>query len=199
MHRVALATLALAGCGSQGGGGPPDGQAGLDSAALDLASLEGDLAAPDLAMAAPIDLAPSGDIAGQCNGLTGTAPFITRQQVASSPPPMTGGMLVDGTYFLTAYAVYTGTGGATGPTGAPFSELVVHAGGFAEAVVQTQGSPILTRQNNTITTSGNNYVTTVVCPAGAPSQTLSYTATANVLTIVDAMLTPPVMATLTRQ
>jgi hypothetical protein len=56
------------------------------------------------------------DGSGPCNAIPNGAPLITQQRVASAAPTAQGGTITDGTWYLTACKLYTGAGGATGPT-----------------------------------------------------------------------------------
>jgi hypothetical protein len=88
---------------------------------------------PDLALTG--DLAPAGDVAaiepvdaGQqevglpkppanCNMMTNLGVKVAETQIAEPLPTPTGGLFPAGHRFLIAQAIYTGPGGATGPTG----------------------------------------------------------------------------------
>jgi hypothetical protein len=63
-----------------------------------------------------------------CNSLASDdAPVIHQIQIAEASPPMneSGGMLGNGTYYMTASTYYTGVGGPTGPTDPGFRRIMV--------------------------------------------------------------------------
>jgi hypothetical protein len=69
--------------------------------------------------------APPGSLAvtdgGVCATVVATT-LVTQQQVASPTPQPTGGVIAPGIYLLSQMNMYTGTGGATGPTSKVFAE-----------------------------------------------------------------------------
>ena|SRR5450432_490655 len=68
---------------------------------------------------------------GGCNSLTNMAPLVNVMSVASAMPQPVGGSVADGTYWKTASVVYTGSGGASGPTGmTEQTVLVITCGRF---------------------------------------------------------------------
>jgi hypothetical protein len=114
---------------------------------------------------------------GECNALVNGAPQVTANQVASVAPPATGGTLVDGTYFLTSVTIYTGFGGATGPTGSAESVTLQLASGIAQSVAGSSGS--VSHETATLTpTSPTTLTASTTCPAPKTPTTLSYSATA---------------------
>jgi hypothetical protein len=56
-------------------------------------------------------------LSGSCNTIANDGTPIAETRVAAAMPTGSGGTLVDGTYHLTRREIYTGTGGASGPTG----------------------------------------------------------------------------------
>jgi hypothetical protein len=185
-----LVTIA-AGCGSDskpppadGGTVRPDGGAALDGGA----AVDGGAAAdggPVTDGGAPSDGGSNCPDAGvPCNTLTNGATTATRQQVAQNTPAFTGGTPVPGTYFSTASTVYTGPGGATGPTAdTERTTLVMSASSFQ--VVSDKGDGCAgERFNANYTTSGNQMTATFTCggPPGG-SQAFLYTATSTTFTL----------------
>jgi hypothetical protein len=57
------------------------------------------------------------DDGGACNALANTAPPVPETMVPGEAPAATGGAFVPGLYYLTKWEIYTGDGGASGPTG----------------------------------------------------------------------------------
>jgi hypothetical protein len=73
---------------------------------------------------------------GGCNSLTNTAPPVNVISVPSAMPQAVGGSVVDGTYWKTASVVYTGSGGASGPTGKTEQTVLVLACGRFDLVTR---------------------------------------------------------------
>jgi hypothetical protein len=137
--------------------------------AFDAAPADG-VARPD---AASSEAAPDVD-SGLCNNVANTAPSVAQMDVASARPAGTGGTILDGTYFKTGDAVYTGPGGASGSTGLGYREtLVVENASSGTALLssvfvdsQTQA---VTTERLTLTPRGAGSATLVfVCPAYGP-------------------------------
>ena len=99
---------------------------------------------------APTDVASTGDagalchfpVAGRgCAMLAQVGSPVTEMQVATAPPATTAGWYPAGLYVLTAATVYTGVGGASGPSGARYAgTLDLHGMGSVDYYqgVQTQ-------------------------------------------------------------
>jgi hypothetical protein len=98
--------------GTGGLGGP--GPTGSSDSGLGEGGEAGDAAA-----------APPGSLAvtdgGVCASVVAST-LVTQQQVAIPTPQATGGVIAPGTYVLSQMNMYTGTGGATGPTSKVFAE-----------------------------------------------------------------------------
>lgn len=73
----------------------------------------GALACPSLLGGDP----PPGAVPGACTGLVNSASVVAESWVAASAPTPRGGTVVSGVYHRTAAVIYTGPGGATGPSG----------------------------------------------------------------------------------
>lgn len=85
---------------------------------------------------------------GACNALANTAPSVPETQVAGDPPTPAGGTFVPGLYYLTRWQVFTGNGGASGPTGntrthainfhsTTYDEVLADNGGMDQRSVRT--------------------------------------------------------------
>jgi len=59
----------------------------------------------------------AGSAKTQCNEIAADLSLVEEQKKAESAPKPLGGIFEEGLYVATAYTQYTGTGGATGPTG----------------------------------------------------------------------------------
>ena len=112
------------------------------------------------------DSAPTG-----CNALTNVGTVISQAFVATDPVTGDGGAVVNGTYVLTAAAIYTGADGGSGPTGTTFLDtLAIQDGGTYERVASIvndaglDGSPL--RQNGSYTLDASSFHATQTCPAG---------------------------------
>ncbi len=120
-------------CSSQATKHPPDlPDFGLDAAAdTETPMMTTDASTVDAAM----PTCASSDL--MCNQLQNCAPKVLVQDVAMSPPSPSGGTLVEGTYVLTDFTVYTETGGMMGMTGAWFIETLQLSGGNFNDVSET--------------------------------------------------------------
>jgi hypothetical protein len=178
MVKWAFATVLplLVACSTSGGGAPaPDGgrepPPADDSGAGDTSAPSEDASAPSEG-GADVGVDAHGDAPPECNKLANLGSPVPGNLVANAAPAPTGGTLVDGTYVLTKYQVYTGPGGQSGPSGQSLASTLALAGSTYEAVSSTGGSD--TRVNGTFTTSGTSYTATVTCPGG-PTTALGYT------------------------
>jgi hypothetical protein len=138
---VALLLLVPAACTSTSNA--PAGPDGVDASAAEAAAQEsGTSYAVDASFenAVPAKDASSDDAAnlpdglpyeasdpgdgGACTSLANIASAIPQMDVAQTIPPPSGGTLVDGLYVKTRDTVYTGAGGASGPTGTMAKETL---------------------------------------------------------------------------
>lgn len=175
--RLAVVVFLVA-CGSPGPG--PDGGA---DASVDAGSQ-------------PTD---AGNDPMTCSGFVTDAGEVAQQFVATATPVGTGGPLGDGTYDLTAWAVYTGPGGATGPTGTLAAATQILESGFYrynQRLRQADGG-VEFDSNGTLTTyDGGVLVGSQNCPAGS-QPFISYTSDGTTLTIYS--VSPPWGLTLKRR
>jgi hypothetical protein len=119
-----------------------------------------------------------GGAPGACNNLVNGAQVIDKNHHAEAPPVMTGGTIVDGTYFLTAMDKYNGETGTS-----THQETWVFAGNTVQ-VVQQDG----THFSLTYTAANNILTYTITCPASQAGMTgmSPYTATATQLVTVNS-------------
>jgi uncharacterized repeat protein (TIGR02543 family) len=88
---------------------------------------------------------PSGGDAGSgetstqsCNSLVNSGPVVDGVAIpADLPTNWQGGKIPDGTYYVTQLMHFTGTGGASGPTGETFQETAVFSGATGQIVYQS--------------------------------------------------------------
>ncbi len=109
-----------------------------------------------------------------CNSLTNSAPVVNKDHDAGAPPTMTGGTVVEGTYYLTKMVQYNGENGNTA-----HQETFVFSGGTFQAA--TLGG----RFSGTYSTSGTNLTLHVTCPA-AQTVVMPYTATATQIVSINS-------------
>ena len=102
------------------------------------------------------------DASAGCNDVVNVAPVIAGQIVAANLPTPMGGTMVDGTYFETAYTIYAGPGGATGPEGVDHQLTAILAGRTARVAVLANG--VQKRYVFNIATSGTQTTWTPSCP-----------------------------------
>jgi hypothetical protein len=128
-------------------------------------------------------------VAGSCNTIAHSGSNIAITQVAEATPTAAGGTLVDGTYVLTARQIYTGVGGATGPTGEMRRQTLVisnAASGTATVhSIQSRNGGADSRETLTAMPSGTTFAMTRVCPPPSASGAFMYTATGSTLLTID--------------
>jgi hypothetical protein len=137
------------------------------------------------------DAGPPGTCGGACNTFPNISPPITRTVVQGSPPTMTGGTIVDGTYLVTSIIQYNGDS-----TPYSLSETSVIGGNIDAWVASTNGQPPV-RFTTTFTTTNNQMAFTFCCPT-AGNLTISYTTDGATLSHIDAA-NPNRVITYTRQ
>jgi hypothetical protein len=118
---------------------------------------------------------PTEAAGGACNTLTNTAPVVAEAALAAEAPTPAGGMVADGTYFLTAATVFTGKGGGTGPTGTRYQWVTKSTGDTYEVSLRITGrgaSDSVT--SGTSVTSGAKVTFTQTCPVVAVNATSTY-------------------------
>jgi hypothetical protein len=110
-----------------------------------------------------------------CNTLVNAAPTITSEDVASAPPTLVGGTIVNGTYFLTALTQFTGDAGMSGAGGSDTTTIAVSG-----TTIQVNSSG--TASTERVTTSGTTFVDTRLCPGSGQRQG-TFTATSTMLIV----------------
>ena len=151
--------FALAACGSGSPHAPPD-------AAID--------AAPD-----------ASDAPGTCRVDVDVGSVVMEMRVATAiPAPQGGGPIPDGTYKLTAVTYYTGTGGASGPTGQMESSTSYLKSGLSHVVTTTNGRA--TFNDYTVATNGTVVTIAQTCPTQSALGFDGYTSNAGVVTFYDS-------------
>jgi hypothetical protein len=151
----------------------------LLAAGCDKPSPASDGGLSDLAAMSASDMAALPDLSPlPCNDLSlaGT-PTVTVPYVAMNEPPMSGGSLIDGTYFTTDGNVYTGPGGMTGTFPGTFRGVYRFSGATVALIVETPAGT--TNISGTFSTTGNSITFTPTCgqPPGAFSNFYSTTGT----------------------
>jgi hypothetical protein len=158
---LALAFVCLAGCGGSDSTAPSPAVSDSgtdplpvpDAAAVPVPAKEADAGGPDGALdAAPDAPAPA------CNALKNVGELVTIQALASDPPAPEGGALADGTYVATSAVLYTGSGGASGPTTQTTQLTIQIDGSHVETVIEGE------RSSATFATSGTRITSTTTCP-----------------------------------
>jgi hypothetical protein len=123
------------------------------------------------------------DSGAACNTLVNTTIAVERIAVPNQLPVALGGALQDGTYRITDFAVYTGAGGSSGPTGATVAAVISLDNGRIEQVTKLNGNAE-ERSSGAFTVNGNSLVVTLSCPTAATPTTVGYTATASQLSLI---------------
>lgn len=122
-----------------------------------------------------------GNDAGGCGTLASAGAYVQGTRVAQDPPAATGGSLESGTYDLTSYAVYTGTGGVAGPSTkshrASFRFNITSATEGTVELVDSQEGGTTTDICGSVSISGTALTINASYPLGAPVITANYSAT----------------------
>jgi hypothetical protein len=148
-----LGLAIAASCTSSGVSNGGAGQdASNDASAGQLSTMDG--SASD---AEQVDV--SSDAPAACNSLANLPPAVTIAEVASDPPPASGGVIVDGTYSLWDVTIFTGPRGAIGSAGS--TQTTIQIQGNTVQVVST--APPTTR-TLTLVTNGTSFTATDTCP-----------------------------------
>jgi hypothetical protein len=128
--------------------------------------------------------------ASPCNAdLVLTGQIVDRIGVTGEPPVATGGVIMDGTYDLTALSVYVGISGVGGPTGITARSTINITAPRIDQVLELGGAgktPTQMRRSSTYGVSGAQFATTEICPTG---QALSrqFTVTGSTLVLTDLL------------
>jgi hypothetical protein len=144
-----------------------------------------DAAAPD----PDAEIVPPDATAG-CNAIANTGDLIDQLQVAEDLPAPLGGALPDGDYHLTGWRIYTGPGGATGPTGAQLSETSTLIAGVSQVVLEAPLAglaPTTQRvyQTYTLVADGTALALTETCPGSNLTGYDAFTETTDGLIFYD--------------
>lgn len=162
-------------------------------------ALPTEASASDAAMPEESASDDTGDDAGApCNTIANDAPVVDVTQVAADPPAPRGGTIVDGTYWQTSLAIYTGPSGPTGTSGT--SQMTAQIQGEIVQIVSA-GQPA--RRTVTLMTSDAGFTSIDSCPAPQSAEGF-YTATPTTLIIflaggTDDAGARTVVETLTKQ
>lgn len=124
---------------------------------------------------------------GVCNDLVATGQVIDRIGIAGEPAAGRGGTIVDGEYNLTDYTVFTGAGGAGGPTGITAKAVIRIAGGRLDELYEFGGSgnPSVRSVSGSYAATAATFATTQACPRVGLAGTLQYTANDPLLVLTD--------------
>jgi hypothetical protein len=134
-----------------------------------------------------------------CNTLLNCGAHIYVTNVAQSAPSPQGGSVTDGTYILSDYRVFTGSGGLSGATAAWFAETMSFGtqlvdGGAGDAgpsqttawedVTATNANPTSRSSSGTATFTGLGVTITKSCPSTGSPFDSNFTATATDLVLL---------------
>lgn len=111
-----------------------------------------------------------------CNDLVNLATDVSVDSDPSEPPTAEGGTFVDGTYLLTRATVYTGPGGASGPSGETMRMTLRKDGPRYDSILKGVA------RRAEVTIDGTNLVTKSICPS-ISTRTIGFTATSTSLMI----------------
>ena len=125
---------------------------------------------------------------GVCTDLANTGQIVDRTGVQGEPPTSTGGTVVDGTYDLSAYAVFVGAGGVSGPTGITAKASMRIGAGKVDEILELGGTGKTATTKITrsaFSASGSTFAETQLCPATGAGAQLQFTAQDTILTLTD--------------
>jgi len=180
---------------SQGGLGATGGHAATGGNALtggNGSTVSGGRRATGGSSATGASAATGGAAAADCNSLVNGGPFVSLVRIAEDPPQPMGGVVMNGTYYLTSYAEYTGEGGTTTlPYEAAAKYTIVMSGCSSSGCTMQLSADlaigdlsISLEGNGTFATRGTTYETQFTCANAEAAGALGgYTATASQLTI----------------
>jgi hypothetical protein len=161
-----LSLLVLSACSSSGSGGTTTSTAGTGTTS---GGTNGGSSTGGSSSGTSGGMCNSGTSTGgsPCNSIANGASVVQEQQSPNTAPsPQGGGVPADGTYYMTALTVYTGPGGASGPTGNSGQQTVQFTSSTMtlQIVDQSAGCPAQT-QTGTLTFSGMMLTLATTCPA----------------------------------
>jgi hypothetical protein len=124
---------------------------------------------------------PAGVDAGNgCNALVNGAPSVSKVSNAGPPPTMTGGTLMDGTWFLTSMDRYNNSTGSS-----THRETWVFSGSNVQIATFKSTDGIQKNYSATYSTSGNQVTLSVTCPMTA-TLVSAFTASATTLQVINS-------------
>lgn len=127
---------------------------------------------------------PNEDGGITCNTLPSPAGEVQPTRIDSDLPLPSGGTPADGTYVLASVGIYTGAGGATGPSGATVSKaFMLTAAGYDK--VEMQGATV-TRSSGTFSFSTTALAWKQECPSSEPGASVSFTVSGDEISLIDS-------------
>lgn len=120
-----------------------------------------------------------GGVAGACASVPRVGPTTGEYLLPSAAPTPAGGAVESGTFVRMGALIYTGAGGASGPTGTPRQQSLgivatsATAGLFEENSKRTTDA-VETQRAYTFSTSGAQLTLTMTCPSNVGQMALGY-------------------------
>ncbi len=118
--------------------------------------------------------------AGPCNTLVNNAPMVSKNVNAGAAPTMTGGTLMDGTWFLTRMDRYNNSTGSS-----THRETWVFSGSQAQIVTDKSTDATQKHFSATYAISGSTLTLSVTCPMQLTLMS-AFTATATTLQVINS-------------
>ncbi|HYO70012.1 MAG TPA: hypothetical protein VEU33_28445, partial [Archangium sp.] len=129
-----------------------------------------------------------GGVPGACSDVANLGPLVSQVQVASNAPAPGAGALSSGTFVRIADALYTGPGGASGPSGKQMRQtLEIAATSASTGTIQEYYEDLgdtPERKAYTFSTSGASLSLNLTCP-GPGSKALTYTLSGDDLIVFE--------------
>lgn len=131
-----------------------------------------------------------GGVAGACASVPRVGPTVGEYQVASAAPTAVGGAVESGTFVRVGALIYTGSGGAAGPTGTPRQQsLGIVAASASTGVLEENQlrttDTVPTLRAYSFTTSGAQLNLALTCPSNVGQMSLGYSLAAGRLDVFE--------------
>jgi hypothetical protein len=111
---------------------------------------------------------------------------VEQTQVAAELPAAIGGTPIDGTYHLTRWTIYTGTGGAEGGTGLNRAMTGVISG-TSVSMASEVGPGAIENANYTLLNSGSQVIVSETCPNPDGVEFDTFSVMGEQLTLFDSL------------
>jgi hypothetical protein len=144
-------------------------------------------APPDAGLAGPAGDGGGSDASFRhCTGNPDFGATVSEMQVAQALPTPMGGPLPGGYLIQTAHAIYTGSGGASGPNGKTrrgTKAFVLGGGAHVNELLFLEG--VRVERTDSVRVEPTSLVLTRTCPSAETAVSVGYTADGTTVTLID--------------